>query len=114
MKELIKISKEVGFKSEALRNISVISTSELFVFLWMCELQKWLRDEKNIDVEITSSSYHGSKAYTYNVYTGDFKWNTPPTQPYRDTSRDNSVFGNHESHEKALQYGLLEACKLIK
>lgn len=100
MEELIKISKEVGFESQMVDEYD-LQGNKKFEYYWMCELQKWLRDEKGIIIQLIPESFN---CWFLTVLSPDIM------SPY---------FVSHESHdyntyEKALQHGLLEACKLIK
>ena len=44
--DLIELSKNNGFVSKD----NLITVSDSYYYLWMCELQKWLREEHNISV----------------------------------------------------------------
>ena len=65
-------------------------------YLWMCELQKWLREVHNIKLVI---DYHiGNEKYLYRIIK----------QRHIDNT---SLF---ETYEKALEKALQKALKLIK
>lgn len=101
MKELIKLATDKGFKSELNEMLFSYATSEnydLRIYLWMCELQKWLRDEYNIDVWAQPYVYRDTLSYWSYVYEdGVFKKDTIDCL----------------DSEQALQEGLKQALKLI-
>lgn len=80
MKEqLIELSKQVSFLSRD----SLIKVNDNYYYLWMCELQKWLRDVHNVHIEVThwKSKINDRFEYLFSVYfpghindSGDF-WN---------------------------------------
>lgn len=97
--DLIKLSKEKGFMSKD--NLTGIFPS--YYYLWMCELQQWLRDEHNWFLGIVCEyrfDYHG-----YNIDNAEIDL-------YEAVEIGNSQF-RYDSYEKALEAGLLESLKLI-
>lgn len=46
--DLIHLSREKGFISRD----NLIMVNANYKFLWLCELQKWLRETKDINIEI--------------------------------------------------------------
>ena len=66
MKELITLATEKGFKSVIqfsayIGDNQIIKFERLKYYLWLCELQKWLRDVHNIHIVIwhnTSTNKH--------------------------------------------------------
>jgi hypothetical protein len=90
MKEqLIKLSKQKGFLSED----NLVTVNDDYFYLWMCELQKWLREEHGIDV------------YCMPVGDDSYKW-------YNNIESHNPVFTG--TYEEALEVGLQEALKTIE
>jgi len=76
------------------------------------ELHQWLREEHNMDVEITSYCKNGKKVYSQEVYYGKFI--KTPTRWVRKTVRKNSVYITYETYEEALDVGMIEALKEIQ
>ena len=105
--DLIKLSREKGFMS---RDKLVTINSDYF-YLWMCELQKWLREEHNCIVEVTfySENIESIKDIKYEVeidYYGKDFHNIGDSSDYYSSGYD--------TYEKALEVGLFEGLKLIK
>lgn len=59
--ETAKLAKEKGFKTttvstnftnQYLLGGKSVLINEMCIYLWMCELQKWLREEHNIEVYV--------------------------------------------------------------
>ena len=94
--ELINRAFELGFKGG---NILELFDSEKpnDYYLWMCLLQKWLREEHNIHLE---------------VIPNEEQWHTVmyPLVCIDDAGH----YGDHKTYELALERGLIEALKLIK
>ena len=90
--ELIKLTKEKGFKS----SVSLVHINGDYYYLWMCELQKWLREEHSIDVLVDKGFL--SNKYSYEVL-------------YKNDMLDSEYI--FKTLEKALEIGLYEALKLI-
>lgn len=103
MKELIKISKEVGFKSVLISDPNWWDKTggyQLRCYLWMCELQKLLRDNYGFYISIDPSDFD-IDIMDYKNYAGkQLYYSLLPT--------------NCTTYEQALQIGLLKVCKLIK
>ena len=91
-KELIKLSEESGFESQYI--IPPKEMSELHYYLWMCELQKWIRDENGIYIGITYFK-QGNGYWVSRIH-------------YRDINIPEPIY------EQALEAGLIEALKLLK
>lgn len=91
--KLVELAGKKGFKSKALRTYNL--DDELY-YLWLCELQKWLRDEHEIWV------HNKKETKRWSVYVDDF-------------------YGRHllteyifiDTYEKALERGLIEALNLL-
>jgi hypothetical protein len=96
--DLILLSREKGFMS--INNL--IKVNAEYYYLWLCELQKWLREAHNIDIII--------KPWTGNL---------PNQKTY---AADVSIFNSNihqkcmrvNSFEEALEIGLLCGLNLIK
>lgn len=117
MKEqLIELAKEKGFESNILAfNLKLLISTDkneinrLYYYLWLCEIQKWLRENHSIFVKI--EPYHREVidegyniAFLYEVIT---------------LKRNGSIELHNANdrfvtYEKALEEGLFEALKLIK
>lgn len=104
MKELIKKAKEIGFEGMlyGMWDNSIKSDSDDYMFfLWMCELQKWLRDEHEIVISINLISYEGIYYFEYFIES----FGSSPRYIHKS---------DFKTYEKALKYALIEALKLIK
>ncbi len=92
MKEqLIKLTNELDFYTE----VGYCTNSKYY--LWLCELQKWLREKHNIIISVMF------ELNTYEIYI--------------DNGYDVGSFGLNKvwkTYEEALEAGLFEALKLIK
>ncbi len=98
MKEqLIKLAIKKGFKSRVFGDAEI--TSDLNYYLWLCELQRWLRDEKKIIVYTAPFKDHALDVNDAEMYTWSI-WGFGA--------------GISETPELALQAGLKEALNLIK
>ena len=71
-------------------------------YLWMCELQKWLRDKHNIHININTELDDGNIEYGVDIYTIDRK------------NFNCEYVGIDYTFDKVLEKGLFEALKLIK
>lgn len=91
--ETAKLAKEKGFLS---RDNLVTINSDYF-YLWMCELQKWLRDTHKIHITVTSIS---QESWQYHI--------TKIGEKLGDRCGE-----DYATYEEALEDGLLEALKLI-
>ena len=100
MKEqLIELSKEKGF------SYSYVSPNfEKAFYLWMCELEKWLRDEHQIYISVMCSHIKDLTGET-NEYSLCCEW---------EISDRKDMCGVGLSYEETLEEALLESLKLIK
>lgn len=95
MKEqLINLSREKGFMNRD----SLVTVYDSYYPLWMCELQKWLREVHGIDLDSTTTF---SKQYSFMCYQGQ---NPKPL----------FITNDFETYELALESALLEALNLIQ
>ena len=90
--ELIKLSEEKGFESGLLKTCC----ADEWFHLWCCDLQKWLREENLIHIE---------------VIPNEEQWHTVmyPLICIDDAGH----YGDHKTFELALERGLIEGLKLI-
>lgn len=65
---LIKLSAEKGFLSKD----KLVGVNTSYWYLWLCELQKWLRNKHNIEIAVQWFD----KGYVYAVNKKPFKANT--------------------------------------
>lgn len=91
-KPIIQLSRDKGFISRD----NLIKVNEEYYYLWLCELQKWFRDEHNIYVQIFRNEDG------YNKYTWRIDHPLRTHNKWRDT------------YEESLEDGLFETLKLIK
>jgi len=96
--EIVKLAKEKGFLLD-INHITCFSSNYVIdiYYLWLCELQKWLRDERSINMDIEFDNYQGIDEYFCTVRN--------PISSYS---------GLHYSYEDALEKGCFEALKLVK
>ena len=103
-KQLIASAKEKGFESHIIgKSVEAKYSNKDFYYLWMCELQKWLREEHNIHIEIhLVIKPIGNTIYKSEVYKvfGDMKIGTHFLEYY-------------QTYEQALEEGLKETLKLM-
>lgn len=59
--ELVTLSREKGFMSEG----NLIVVYDEYYYLWMCELQKWLRDNHSLNVEVYATTVSTSNSTGY-------------------------------------------------
>ena len=99
-KQLIEQAERIGFQSIIfdLKTNTDIEIEGTIYYLWMCELQKWLRDERGYHVESLISPTFNFERHTWCIVS-DKKMLKADAE---------------DTYELALQAGLLEACKLIE
>jgi hypothetical protein len=88
--ELIKQSRIKGFLSRD----QLVEVNDDYYYLWMCEFQKWLREEHDIDIIIRKFA----TGYYSEIYINIKIYYEPKLS---------------KTYEKALEVGLLETLKLI-
>lgn len=101
--ETSKLAKEKGFRSIQ-PHILILKSKEHY-YLWMCELQKWLREIHNIHVCVDISLL---KEWYVNIYNIQNK----PSEFEQTYELLNEI--NFKTYEEALEQGLYQALKLIK
>lgn len=116
MKEkLIKLSKEKNFNSDFLHNepYKYNTKENLRYYLWLCELQKWLREKHKIFIMINDSNgvleqehfrFQISELHKHNVYK----------MSCSAFNFGNKKEGNYTTYEEALEKAIFEALELIK
>jgi len=98
MKQLIKLSEEKGFVGEN----NFIDPHQNSIYLWMCNLQQWLRDKhKCVIVILPFLLEDGGITYKYTNYS---------TQIDEELDHGDGPF---ETYEKALEAALTSALKQI-
>jgi hypothetical protein len=101
MKELIELAKQKGFESELkyLLNSNYKDLSE-FDYLWMCELQKWLIEKEDLNVEVFSYNH---KKFTLLI------------SDYREIHKKEiwKHKGPYDKRNNAIEIGCFESLKLI-
>lgn len=112
MKDLIQLAQDVGFKTR-IHGLSYACGTEdcncewreeqdptLLDYLFMCELQQWLREQHKMELEIALGFEHlvdaVKNSYGLTIFHETFDF-----------------IGQFESYEKALQKGLLKLLPLI-
>ena len=109
MKQLIKTAKEKGFSTKAVILMDGMNPEKLkdfeneFIFyLWLCELQKWLRENKALFLTV-GKEYNNLDLFYFEV-SYNFKLPDGATLIEKE---------NFKTYEQALESGLMEALKLI-
>jgi len=109
-KELYKLSNLNGFYAD-FTNLQLRKDIKDVHFLWMCELQKWVREKYDIHINI-------SKIYECNKFPALFKgWHIYIAgETFEINYKVNNELINKyfKTYEMALEKGLIEALKLIK
>lgn len=125
--KIAKLAKEKGFKTKTVttgftndyllggKNVMI---TEMCIYLWMCELQKWLREVHNCFIDILPHRDGDSKNKQWKSKKDVF-WSVEVDYygkkfeiPYTEESDFIKTFNN--SYEKALEIGIFQALKLIK
>lgn len=106
MDDLIQLAKEKGFLLNPKSLTCFDSMHQVDEsFLWMCELQKWLRDEYNIILTLL----------LYKILDDDFNYVAEKyiwmVANIKSSTADKEYFGNYD---EALESGLNYALRLIK
>jgi predicted patatin/cPLA2 family phospholipase len=101
--KLLQLSKEKGFISRD----NLIEVNSDYKYLWMCELQKWLREVHRIDVQVLRNK-PGYDEYKVEIYKTD---NTNSYIHFWIKEEDYIKW--FESYEDALEEGLFEALNLV-
>lgn len=98
MKELYILSNKLGFKPQ---NLSISWKTDSY--LWMCEIQKWLREKYKFHIEI--EDFYDIKSEKLVYFT------TLRTKHAEYYHKDNKQFS---SYEEALEFSLTTLLKQIK
>lgn len=112
--ETAKLAKEKGFISRD----KLVTVNKEYYYLWMCELQKWLRDVHKINLYISYEVIDDSEvAYVWNIII-DIPEGTGRKKDSWDFIKRISSFSEkymmwYKNYEEALEAGLQEALKLI-
>ena len=93
---------ELAHKKEFISRDRLIIVNDSYYYLWMCELQKWLREKYNIHISID-----------WNVdLKGNYCFMIDKEDKFcvYDGYKNNNYF---DSYEKCLEFALFKALKLI-
>ena len=115
--ETAKLAKEKGFKPKSSNTISVSKlilnktlifekNNEIFIYLYLCELQKWLREVHSISVEVSSDWWSEGK-------NNQFEVNIYVLGNIENSGETVCTLPIFKTYEEALEIGLQEALKLI-
>lgn len=130
LSELIEEAKSIGFNSIFFRYTNLIKNKDA-QYLWMCEFNKWISDNHNIDVYVIpvfrdKCGYDSFKrdGYTFEVMIIEpcqhLDWTTlnmcgeDRDEEKELESIDKALRPSVPSLELALEIGLSNACKIIK
>lgn len=104
--ELIKLSSENGFSSQVIGksvNSKYSSKTELFYLLWMTEVQKWLREEHKLFIEVGFIE-SATNDWISSVYARDCM--SPIFKAFESNE--------HQTYEQALEEGIYQSLLLVK
>lgn len=106
-KQLIRLAKKKGFDQKCPGNDGIINPFDFY--LWMCKLQKWLREEHGLIVEAQSDVSQHDDSIGYNFYFFHHK------RRIEIASILDAPIGeySYNTYELALESGLLEALKHV-
>ena len=106
--ELKKLARDIKFESKIFADEFGHSSKEpLRYYLWMCELQKWLRDVHNIHIDIVLTIIDSEKGWGYGVSVTKFEF-------VNDDMVMIDLFNDYaDTYEEILEIGLTELLKLI-
>ena len=109
--ELIQLAKEKRFISGIIgKSVESKHSTKDFYYLWMCELQKWLREEHNWHIIIFTDD--GDLEYDNVRYYFEVRYIIPS---FKEEDKDSLVSEEgYKTYELALEVALLEALQLIK
>ena len=125
--KIAKLAKEKGFTTHTIttkvtndyllggKNVMI---TEMCIYLWMCELQKWLREVHNCFIDILPHRDGNSKNKQWKSKKDVF-WSVEVDyygKNFEIELTDDSDFTQHfnKTYEEALEIGLYQALKLIK
>jgi len=104
--DLVKESRKKGFISHE----NLIEVNDSYYYLWMHELQKWLRDIRHWNIIIFNDD--GDIEYGNLRYNFELRWILPSFK--RKDKKSIVGEGTYKTYEEALEDGLIEVLKLIK
>lgn len=117
LKQIANLVKKKGFESKTVTTKFInnyllggksIPDNETCYYLWICEIQKWLRQDYNIHIWVSSKTT--DKGNTIFIPHG----RTIPDTIKKGLVKDVIVYKTFDNNEEALEFGLQEALKLIK
>lgn len=102
MKEqLIELANRNGFKSKV--NALIYTDNEFGYYLWLCELQKWVRDKHKIVVCVECFlSIYGEHLTEYAYLSDNIL-----------TGKTTASLSAYDTYEQALEAGLVTALELL-
>ncbi len=112
MKELIQLAEEKGFFGKLICNDQVYTQNKDYnevSYVWMCELQKWLRDKYSLHINIAPSG--DGETWSLYVFIWVDKKGFPENRPV--DLEDEMFKPRFNSYEEGLNYSLKQALKLI-
>lgn len=101
-KELVKLAKSKGFEGIFEKEWTHNSKEPIRYYLWMCELQKWLRDRK-ILLEVCPIDNWESWCWSISLEGLECPFNQVPWNEFE-----------YKSHDEALEQGLFMALAEIR
>ena len=123
LQELAKLAEEKGFKPHSVStnytNKYLLGGKNFFIndtciFLWLCEVQKWLREVHGIYVNSEHDLNPKGDGILYHTNWGFI--NAPTSEPRNTWYRVGGGYSENEefkTYEAALEIGVQEALKLI-
>lgn len=104
--------KKLGFQSEIIgKSRDAIFSNKSFYYLWLCELDKWLRENTSYELEIIPGWTKGKRVYLATIWEG------------ADDSRDvvlpvveehkGFTITHSETYQETLEIGILAILELL-
>ena len=110
--ELVKLAYEKNFTSlYAKISVEAFAQDSIQYYLWLCELNKWIRDKYNLHLYIVP--YGDGKTWRCANIRYNGKEYNEVDKPFMDKVRKFEESYKYDSYEGALQFGLKEALTLI-
>ncbi|WP_299527617.1 hypothetical protein [uncultured Lutibacter sp.] len=99
---LRKLAIKKGFN--LVPSLEFKNVSDYDYYIWMCKLQKWLRDTHNLHIELSVDIFDNLETMCFRGF------HIIQMNDYKDLFNTNEVF---KTYEEVLERGLFEALKLI-
>lgn len=120
-KEIAKKASDLGFNPKTVttkfthdyliggKNVMI---TDLCIYLYLCEMQKWLREVHNIYVDVRHTASLDGKGIQYYTNWGFIR--NLDKEGKQNVNGGYSEYEDWKTHEQALEHGVMEGLKLIK